>query len=382
MFKKVIHQLSLSDVGGVQISFTQYLVYALKKSNFHHCVYSMHRLIKNFSDVQKYHIDINASILNKIKFLYFLYSKKYIIHFYNNLGSNSVNKLLKLIPSSNIIFHERGNAWNAEDDDKITYKNNALKANLILANSNASKTMLIERFGIDKNKIRVIYNGFLSKEDEFVAKNDDRYSKKFSVGYIGRLDTPKGVHVLIESAKKLPEYDFFIAGVGPWENTLREMAKGNENIHFIGMVKEPLEFISKMDIIIAPSIREPLGNAIIEAGYCKKPVIATNIDGIAEIIENGVSGLLIDPEYELSFKIIPKGASPIPKIVINPKNQKFQKPKQIDSNKLCKFIIQLEKNPTLRKGYGEKLNQIIQEKFSIEGYFEKLENIYQEIRKN
>ena len=48
-------------------------------------------------------------------------------------------------------------------DIKI-YKNNASKAKIIFANSNASKLMLIKRFGIDANKIKVIYNGFLSKD--------------------------------------------------------------------------------------------------------------------------------------------------------------------------------------------------------------------------
>ena len=92
--------------------------------------------------------------------------------------------------------------------------------------------------------------------------------------------------MLINSAKKLPGCEFFFAGQGILEDRLRELAKKIKNIHFLGSFKEPLEFISKMDVMIVPSIREPLGNVIIEAGFCKKPVIASNVDGIAEIIEN------------------------------------------------------------------------------------------------
>ena len=123
----------------------------------------MHNLIDNFSSLKNYHHNINNSFITKLKFIFFLFSKNYIIHFYNNLGSYSVSKLLKFVPSTNIIFHERGTVWNAKDKDKKVYLSNAKKAKIIIANSNASKSMLIKRFGINENKIKVIYNGFLKK---------------------------------------------------------------------------------------------------------------------------------------------------------------------------------------------------------------------------
>ena len=73
--KKVIHQLSLSDIGGVQRSFALYFLHALNKSNFHHKIYSMHNLIENFSSLKNYHFNIRSSLINKIKFIFFLYSK-------------------------------------------------------------------------------------------------------------------------------------------------------------------------------------------------------------------------------------------------------------------------------------------------------------------
>lgn len=378
MSKKIIHQVSLSQIGGVQRSLSLYFSYALKKSHFNHCIYSMHDLNKNFMNVKQYYANLNSSIIYKIKFIYYLISKNYIIHFYNNLGSNSVNKLLNLIPSSNIIFHERGSAWNAKDDNIKIYKDNSLKADIILANSYASKAMLINKFGIDKNKIKVIYNGFLSKNSKFVSKNINRYSKKISIGYVGRLDNPKGVHVLINSAKHLLNYDFFIAGEGILENDLKKSAKNYKNIHFLGSVKDPLEFILKMDIIVVPSIREPLGNAIIEAGYCKKPVIASNIDGIPEIITNGFNGILIDPDREISINKVQKEAATIPSAVIDPITQDLKKPKEIDSLKLTDSIIFLASNSNTRELYGKNLYKTVKGKFNIEDYHENLEKVYKE----
>ena len=380
--KKTIHQLSLSAIGGVQRSFIPYFLYALKKSNLHHSIYSMHDLGDQFIEVKNYHNNINKSLISKIKFIFFLISKNYIIHFYNNIGSSSVNKLLKFIPYSNIIFHERGAAWTAKDRDIKIYKSNALKAQIILANSNASKIMLIKRFGIDERKIRVIYNGFLNKNYKFIPKNTNRYSERLSIGYAGRLDTHKGVHVLIESAKKLPKYDFFIAGEGILEDILKKSSNNCKNIHFLGNVKEPLDFISKMDIIVTPSIREPLGNIIIEAGYCKRPVIASNVDGIPEIITDGVSGILINPDKEISFNSIPNNAIPMPEVVINPKTLELTRPKEIDPIKLCESIVFLASSSNMRKLYGENLYQAVIEKFNIENYYESVEKIYENLLKN
>ena len=76
--------------------------------------------------------------------------------------------------------------------------------------------------------------------------------------------------------------------------------------------------MGSVDIIVVPSIREPLGNVIIEAGFCKKTVIASNIDGIPEIITNNVSGILLTPREPISLDDIPLNATPFPEFVVNP----------------------------------------------------------------
>ncbi len=382
MSKKIIHQISLSDIGGVQKSFALYLLYAQKKSSFSHSIFSMHNLIQDFFIIKKYHNCLNNSLINKLKFIFYIFSKKFIIHFYNNLGSYYVYRMLKITPSSNIIFHERGNVWNAKNEDLNIYKFNSKKAKIILANSIATKTILIKRFSINENKIKVVYNGFFSKNFNYPINENLRLSNKFSIGYLGRLDTPKGVHILINAAKELKAFDFFIAGTGILENKLKELARNISNIKFLGSFHNPLEFISKMDTMVVPSIREPLGNIIIESGYAKKPVIATNVDGIAEIIKNGFSGILINPDKEISFKNDIPGAVPLPKFVINPDTLNLQKPKEIDHLKLCDAINLLSKNQKIREKYGENLYQTVRYKFNIENYFKNIEKIYSNIEMN
>jgi glycosyltransferase involved in cell wall biosynthesis len=378
--KKIIHQVSLSDIGGVQKSFFSYFSYLLKKGDYNHSIYSMHELRESFVNLKKHHFNLKKSFINKCKFIYFLLSKNYIIHFYNNLGSSSINKLLNLIPSSNIIFHERGAAWNAKKINYSYYKNNASKASLILANSNASKTMLSARFGINPAKIKVVYNGVLNKDEISRAQRLSRYSEKLSVGYIGRFESFKGVHSFINAAKLLPEYNFFIAGKGIQEEELKKLGKNFNNINFVGSVKQPLEFISKIDIMVVPSIREPFGNVIVEAGYCKKAVVASNVDGIPEIIQDGYSGILIDPDKELSFNEISNYKSLMPQFTINPKTQLLQKPQELDPVKICKAIKSLASDKNIRDFYGKNLNKEVKEKFTVENYYNQMENIYQNLK--
>ena len=134
-----------------------------------------------------------------------------------------------------------------------------------------------------------------------------------------------------------------------------------------------------MDIMVVPSIREPLGNTIIESGYCKKPVIASNVDGIAEIIKHGENGFLINPDKELSFTEILDDVVPFPEVVIDPNTQELKKPKEIDPTKLCESIELLASNSNLRKMYGNNLYETVREKFNIEKYYQTLEHIYKNL---
>jgi len=381
MAKTVVHQLSLVGIGGIQQSFVPYFKKARKESSFNHQIFGMHELDESYLDVFGFYKNLKKDFFTKIRFAYYLASNNYIIHFYNNLGSSSVKKLLLICPSSNIVFHERGAAWNAKDKDIITYRSNASKAKLILANSNATKWMLINRFKIPENKIRVVYNGFLDSDFTYPPNGmqTERFSEKFCVGYIGRLETPKGVHVFIEAAKKLLNYNFYIAGVGSWEESLKKQAEGFDNIFFLGRVNEPLDFISKMDTIVVPSIREPLGNTVIEAAYCKKVVVASSIDGIPEIIKNRKSGVLLEPKNNLSFDTVPYDAVPIPQSVVNPRTYELQKPKEIDVNELCLIIDELASDIDLRVSLSEELYKSVTKTFTINNYFSEVEGFYKDI---
>ena len=369
--KTVIHQLSLVGIGGVQTSFLPYIKQAAEKSQYKHEIFS------NF-DIDSVYDDLPCSFYNlkyfasKIKFILGLISKNHIIHFYNNIGSWKLWLLLRFIPSTNVIFHERGASWNIPRSKSKYVQQNANKANLILANSHASKQLLVQKFGINEKKIEVIHNGFLGDHISIPKKKTN--PPENTIGYLGRLDSPKGVEIFIEAAKTLPEFTFKIAGEGPLEAYLKKKAENFTNIKFIGRVKNPYLFLNEINILVVPSIREPLGNIIIEAGFMKKPVIASCVDGISEMIIHNQTGILLHPKkplYEAS-----KDGLKHPEFIVNGETKKIQKPKAIDSDELALAISDLIKDRVKQKYLTKKLFNHVTKYNSVEGYFNSLETHY------
>jgi len=376
--KQVSHFIGLSGIGGVQRNFVEYLAdIESNHSQFKHRVYTMGKVDG------EYRITIDILNIKKLRNLCLLIkdliSKKTIVHFYNNLSSTKVAFLLFFIPVCKLIIHERGTAWNQSVKKGLITRFNARKASVILSNSKATKTILVKKFLIPEDKITVIYNGV--DIDKCVIQNKLKLGNDtFKLGFLGRLDSPKGVHVLIEAMQYLKEYKvkLFIAGDGPLFDVLKEQSKNYTNIVFIGRVKDPYDFLKQIDLLVVPSIREPFGNICIEAGLCKTPVLASNIDGIPEIIKHNFSGELITPTDNLTIRSA-HNMAPIPEYVVNPQTQGLQVPMQLNSFKLANKIIELSKDVKRLNRYSLELHNIIISKFSIGRYSSNLELIYREL---
>ena len=375
----VSHFIGLRGVGGVQTNFTEYLNNEyFKKSNLAHKIYTFG------SKDPEYVINRDVLDIRKFKnlclFVKDIISRRTIVHFYNNLSSVKVMFFLIFLPAQKIVMHERGTCWNQPKKYRFITKFNATKADVVISNSIATKTMLVKRFSIPTDKIYVIYNGIgISKKNNKYKQNKKKYSI-FRVGFIGRLDSPKGLHVLIDAIGKLKEHkiELYIAGSGPLSKELKEQSNGCENITFIGRVKEPFHFFKSIDLLVVPSIREPLGNVCLEAGLYRVPVLASNVDGIPEILEHEVSGELMNPDEELSF-VTNNDAAPLPEYVINPETQQLQKPSQLNSSKLAKKILELRLNSEKLDLYVNNLHLKVIQNFNLEIYSSKLEGLYRKI---
>lgn len=117
--------------------------------------------------------------------------------------------------------------------------------------------------------------------------------------FVGRLNRYKGVHILIDAFKQLKykNIHLHIVGEGKEKDELKKIAKYNENITFYGFVSESelIELYKKANITVFPSIwYETFGIVIIESFKYSTPVIASNIGGFPELIENGCNGFLFE----------------------------------------------------------------------------------------
>ena len=145
--------------------------------------------------------------------------------------------------------------------------------------------------GFDKNKLAVL-NNFIKDEkaegNEFV--NQNYYC------YVGRLSTEKGVEVLLNAARKLPEYRLKVIGTGPLDKELKAKY-ACDHIEFLGFKhwEEMKAILENSVCMVLPSIcyeNNPL--SIIESLCTGTPVIGSNIGGIPELINPGINGLVFE----------------------------------------------------------------------------------------
>ncbi len=182
-----------------------------------------------------------------------------------------------------------------------------LKIN-ILTVSKESKKIIIKNTFLPKPK--VIYNGISQKKIDKQKINLLRQSlklnnKNYIVSTIGTIDNNRGQEVIIESIailkRLIPNILLLIVGTGIiYEiNKLKKLIKEKDlqnNIKLLGYRDDVHEIISISDLIVNPVKKiESFGLVSIEAMALKKPVIASRIGGIPEIIINKKTGYLIDP---------------------------------------------------------------------------------------
>lgn len=156
--------------------------------------------------------------------------------------------------------------------------------------SEAVRKDLIETSRIPASMITTAHAGCPPITTEFKRTE----SNKFRVGYFGRLVNVKGVHVLVESSKQLPEgIEVLIYGSGPQEAELRLQAEGT-CCRFMGQVEDVFEAMANVDVVVIPSLwLEAFPFSALEAMAVGKPIIATDSGGLPEQVRDGETGLLV-----------------------------------------------------------------------------------------
>lgn len=171
------------------------------------------------------------------------------------------------------------------------------KAAAVVAVSKHVAQWLAEN-GVPPERIRVVYNGFPPHEDGPTASRRDLGvpADAMAVLYCGRLAAGKGLPLLIEAARGIPEVFLVFVGDGPDRAALEAEAKQLAvPATFVGQVTDPYPYYRMADLIALPSEMEALPSVLIEAASQKRPAIATAVGGIPEIVKHEETGLLVPP---------------------------------------------------------------------------------------
>ena len=157
-----------------------------------------------------------------------------------------------------------------------------------------------------KEKLHVIHNGI--KIESFPEKGILRREigageEEIVFGFVGRLAPPKNPQLFLKAAEKVlgiaPNSKFVLIGDGPfYEECLRWVRSQGltKSIFLLGFRSDVRLLLQDFDVFVLPSRWEGLPLTVIEAMFAGKPVIATDVGGVSELVENGKTGFLIPSE--------------------------------------------------------------------------------------
>jgi glycosyltransferase involved in cell wall biosynthesis len=168
-------------------------------------------------------------------------------------------------------------------------------ADKIIAISEAVRDDLIKRYQVPNQKINIIYNGI--DIDNFIQTEKRQPSLNLIFGTLGRLEEQKGQRFLIEAWNKVKDENWQcqIGGQGSLAQSLNQQIKdsGLENrVKLLGPIANPGQFLKGLDIFLLPSLWEGLGIVLLEAGLSGLPIVASQVDGITEIIDDQTGWLV------------------------------------------------------------------------------------------
>lgn len=184
----------------------------------------------------------------------------------------------------------------------------------IIVISEAVKNYISLRSKIPQNKFKVVYN-FIDIE-AFVPKRDKNELRKefgisaldFVIGSVGRIVKEKGYDILLNAMSLLKgrgySFKYIIVGDGKYLSTLKANACAtdlSEDVIFTGFRSDIADILQLFDIFTLPTLDEGFGISIIEAQTMGLPIIASSVDAIPEIIQNGYNGLLIPPNDPMAL---------------------------------------------------------------------------------
>lgn len=229
----------------------------------------------------------------------------------------------------------------------------------VVACSVAVREFSLRTENLSLDKVITIYNGIslnafhprpknIQILNEFGLHADNKI-----IGMVANFSPDKDHRTMLKAVaevkKTYPQIKCLLAGVGYLrKKTEKETTDLNleKNVIFTGKRDDIEVFLSVMDIFVLTSLIEGLPNVILEAMACGLPIVATNVGGIPEAVEDGRSGILVKPQ---------------------------------DNQAVADAIIKLLEDENLRKEMGRRGRETLEQRFKLERMIKDYENLYESL---
>jgi glycosyltransferase involved in cell wall biosynthesis len=227
------------------------------------------------------------------------------------------------VNNSNPLYKVRNMGSESSNIIPFFQKRGIMYADKLIAVSNYTKKQIVDTYNIDTSLVSVIYNGIDSLDYNITVEEIEQtrellgVKKRPMILFVGRVDDPrKNIRILLYSiANILKKIDVVLVIVGKGDpieaKAICESLGISNNVVFTGFVDN--NYLKRCyfscDIYVCPSKLEGFGLTLLEAMVAGKPIVATNVGAIPEIIEDGINGILvksddIDDLCAAMFKIL------------------------------------------------------------------------------
>jgi len=244
---------------------------------------------------------------------------------------------------------------------RLTEKILAKITDKIIANADVIKHSLCRNKGIPEDKIEVVYNGIDLKRFDNITPSSvirEKYNipqQAIVVGMVSRFSFEKDYDTFLKAAEEiLAKYNcyFLAVGGGKQLDEYKQKIKNSpyrDRIIFAGYQKDIPSFINAMDICVLSSHHEGCPNVILEYMASGKPVVATDVGGVKELIQDGATGFLV-PAHNAEV--------------------------------MADKIMSLISDEKLRKAMGQVGRRLVEDKFTVEKMVSNTEKILQDFTDN
>ena len=259
------------------------------------------------------------------------------------------------------VFPEKKTAWGRM---KLRWFLLGTFCDRVIAVSEKTRLHYVQSGGLPRDKVITLYNGVdISRFKNMDATQTAKLKQALQLPLHGKiiitvavLREPKGIQFMIRALptiiEQCPDVHYLIVGDGVHRPALSDLVAAlaiKNHVTFAGHRTDIPELLGCCDIFVLPTLKDALPTVVIEALAAEKPIIASDVGGVPEIIENGVNGLLVEPG---------------------------------DPSKLTEACLRLLKDTELTKHIILAGSETVQKRFNIDLQIEQLSRMYEELTSN